>query len=957
MFTLTIANRQLILAPDFGVPLLYKNPCWCFNEIPAPLCPDITVPDNDVNRNILGFPGRFAKMARSNDRKFPNAELRWRGFLYIYGTLVITEASESGYSGYIQSELRSLSDSQREKLISDHQLLGELVFQNKLNYNPDTDLYCTIRLSNAGFWVDKGATEPWKKPDGTDSEREILTRKFADTVDFMVNAFDDEGVKTDSIAEWINHGAHTGIFRNTEGAVVVSPYPFLSRLIELLLRENKFFIRDSFLQEDPALKTLSLYHNISICKAEVFTVVTSIIFNPYHDDTIEIIGNEAIEVRRVDEMAWSTSNFQLKKLLPKLKLNELLLSAQNLTNTFFHFAGINDVDNIDRESLFDMEPFDLSKYRISRWLPGKRQNLCLNFKFEHDSDDQEFNENYSDISSRQEDIKDPVAVLADLRPAAIPNPAIGEIRLVTSEKMYYEYRQETVDDKEVLMWAPFSIDIQDYTYNPSGDETEEIQTKFSTLRMHQNGYPVAYQKGNNQQFSQYTENFTPRVLFYNGNNTGGSTATSGLAIDWKSLVEKRYRRTAAFYANALPVEANFRFPGNIFYKVLNEIYKPYLDKDGSYFIKEMEIQANNSEYVDATLTVFKNEDNVFATSPELVEGGGEHAGGGVFVPKFVGVTETGAPILIDTDGVSRAVPVFGDLSNAAYAANTCIAYDQDDKLLFAGGNNGQLHVCDLSDMDNIRYKTIQVFAGTYEVSSVSLTTFSNGTGKALFVGRANGCAAWLQPYHNTFDAYVSNEAVQIGAFDHGTGWIRGVIVSNGYYYACSKNGEVHRAAGWEDVWQQCADIDGTGGHGAEFIAIAQTASFIYAAEVNDDSLRSYKPTDPAHFLRFDGLTGTKRQNPRDLQPTLADKILWLCADDGECIWEIDWLAQTNRNITPSGIKQSGGACFDGVKFAHISVKDSSGYMKIANYNADLHIPEAPWSYLNVSAFFTKLFLY
>ena len=968
MFTLTIDNHQLILDPDFGVPLLYKNPCWCFNEIPGPLCLDVTIPDNDVNRNYLGFPGRFAKMAKSNDRKFPRAELRWRGYLYIYGTLVITKPTEKGYSGYIQSELRSLSDAQREKLVGDHNLLGELDFVNKPNYDPETDLYCTVRLSNAGFWVDKGDTEPWKKvivnADGStttqDTEREILTRKFDETVDFMVNAFDVNGVKIDSTAEWINHGAHTGIFNKIYGAVVVSPYPFLSRLIEELLQENKFFMRNNFLKADDDLKTLCLYHNVSICKAEVFTVITTIKFNPYHDDTIEFNPGNDIEVRRVSEMGWDTSDFQIKKLLPKIELNELLLSIQNLTNTFFHFSGINDVDCIDRESLFDMEPFDLSKYRVSRWLPGKRQNMVLKFKFNHDPDDQEFNENFTDISSREEDIADPVNVFADL--ATIASPPIGQIRLVKAEKMYYEYRQETVSsadgksEDDVLMWAPLTIDIQDYNYNPSGDESEDIETKFSTLRMHEAGYPVAYQKGNSSQFSQYSENFSPRLLFYNGNNTGGSMASSGLELNWKSIVANRYRRTAPFYANALPVEAQFRFPGNIFYKVLNEIYKPFLDKDGSFFIKEMQVEANNSEYVEATLTVFKNEDNVFNPSTGSVDGGGEHIGS-TFTPKFVGVTESGWPILVDAQGLQRLMPVFGDISSAAYSAHTCIAYDVDDKLLFVGGNNGQLHICDLSNMDNIRYKTIQIFAGTYEVSSVSLTTYSNGAGKALFVGRANGCAAWLQPYHAIFDEYVSNQAVQIGSFDHGTGWIRGVIVSNGYYYACSKDGEVHRASGWEDVWQQCADIDGTGGHGAEFIAIAQTASFIYAAEVNDDSLRSYKPTDPAHFLRFDGLAGTKRQKPRDLQPTLADKILWMCADDGECIWEIDWLAQTNRNITPSGIKQSGGACFDGVKFAHVSVKDSSGYMKIATYNADVHIPEAVWSYLNVSSFFTKLFLY
>ncbi|HAQ19609.1 MAG TPA: hypothetical protein DCR40_10320 [Prolixibacteraceae bacterium] len=931
MFTLTINSRQLILDPGFGVPLLYKNPCWCFNEIPGPLALDVSIPDNDVNRNYLGFPGRFAKIAKSNDRKFPGAELRWRGYLYIYGTLVITNASEKGYAGYIQSELRSLSDSQREKLIGDHNLLGELTFENKPDYDPDTDLYCTIRLNNAGFWVDKGKREPYTDLDGNATEREILTRKFEDTVGFEVNYTVTGGVLT---AAGVN------------GVVVVSPFPFLHKLIELLLRDNQFFMRNYFIQDNDDLKTLCLYHNTSICRAYGPSILASITKIDYHALVTGNVGT--IPGLMIQSQLWLTDQFMLKKLLPKLELNELLLSVQNLTNTFFHFSGINDVDNIDRESLFDMQSFNLSKYRISRWLPGKRQNLILKFKFDHDPDDQEFNENFTDISSREADIQDPVTVYADL--VAIAEPAISEIRLVTSEKMYYEYRQETTDDEdgnsiEALMWAPISIDLQDYKYNPSGDDTEEIQTKFSTLRMHTSGYPIGYQKGNNIQFSQFTENFSPRLLFYNGNNTGGVTTPSGLTIDWKSIVPRRYRRTAAFYANALPVEANFRFPGNIFYKVLNEIYKPYLDHDGSFFIKEMQVEAGNSEFVDATLTVFKNEDNVFVAAPDIVEGGGEHAGGALFVPMFVGVTEYGAPILVDAAGLTRPMPVFGNLSDADYAEFTCVAYSPDDKLLFVGGNSGQLHVCDLSDMDNIRYKTISVF-GVMNVTGVSLV--DNGTTKTLLIGYGNGSAAWAQPYHAVWADYVSSEAVQTASFDHGTGHLRGFIYYGGYYHAVTRDGEVFRTASLSTMWSQVADI------AAEFIAIAETATHLYVAEVNEDGLYCEK-TNTAQYYRT-GLVGSPYQKERTLQPLLGDNILFINADDNACIFIKD-VNTASTHITPAGIKNAGGACFDATKYAYISVRDSSGYTKIAKYNAELQIPEALWSYLNVSAFFTKLWLY
>lgn len=943
MYTLTIDNYQLILDPDFGVPLLYKNPCWCFNEIPAPLVPDVTIPDNDVNRNRLGHPGRFAKMAKSNDRKFKKAELRWGGYLLIYGTLIITSASQNGYSGYIQSQLRSLSDLQREKLISDHHLLGELTFQNKPDYNPLIDLYCTIRLQNAGFWIDKGELEEWTKVtqngDGTttsqETEREILTRKFEETVEYLVNYPTPSGVKTEA---------------GENEVVVVSPYPFLSRLIELLLQENKFFIRNNYLDENEILRTLCLYNNISICKPEQVTqTIETTLWDKFHIQT-SYAGTVAY-VYQVESQLWTTENFKLNKLLPKIKLNELLLSVQNLTNTFLHPTGIDDVDIIDRESLFDIAPFDLSPYRVSGWLPGTRHNKILKFGFQHDSDDQEFNENFTDITSREEDIKDPVVVYADLAalyPEPAEGPAIGEIRLVASEKMYYEYRQELVDEKNVLMWAPLTIDIQDYKYNTTGDETEEIKTLFSTLRMHDNGYPVAYQKGNNSQFSQYVENFTPRLMFYNGNNTGGSAATSGLSMNWQSLIESRYRRTAPFYANALPVEADFRFPGNIFYKVLNEIYKPFLDKDGSFFIKEMQVNDSNNQFISATLIVFKNEDNVFESTTNAVDGGGEHAGV-TFTPKFVGVTESGWPILVDAAGLQRPMPAFGDLSNAAFSAYTCSDYSAADKLLFVGGDNGQLHVCDLSDMENIRYKTIQLWGGGASVSGVAV--IDNGTGKQILIGQASGSSAWAMPYHPVWEDY-GMDMVHTQFFDHGTGHVRAFMWYNGFYYACTSEGEVFRTPNFSTMWSQLADIDA---NNAAFIQISQTATRIWVAEVNDDSLSSEK-SDPTDFFRFDGLAGSKRQKVRNLQPLLNDDILWMCDDDGECIWKIG-LGVSNGNITPAGIKNAGGACFDGSKYAYISVRDNSGYTKIARFNADIEVPEAMWSYLNVSSFFSKLFLY
>jgi hypothetical protein len=435
------------------------------------------------------------------------------------------------------------------------------------------------------------------------------------------------------------------------------------------------------------------------------------------------------------------------------------------------------------------------------------------------------------------------------------------------------------------------------------------------------------------------------LLFYNGNNTGGATSTGGLSMNWESIVPRRYRRTAPFYANALPVEADFRFPGNIFYKVLNEIYKPYLDRDGAFFIKKMQVTANNSEYVNATITVFKNEDNVFEATMETVEGMGSHVGNALFTPRFVGLDETGKPYLIDALGKSHpTIDVFGQLSSADYSKWTCSDYDAENKLLFVGGNSGMLHVCDLSDMDNIRYKTIAVFP-VMNVTGVSLV--DNGSLKVILIGYGNGSAAWAQPYHANWADYASNEAVQTASFDHGTGHLRSFIFSGGYYHAITRDGEVFRTADLATMWNQVADID------AEFIAIAPSANRLWVAEVNDDSLLCYD-SNTSQYYRWGGLRGTKKQKQRALLPLLEDHILVITDDANECIWDVDPVGDINQNITPSGIVSAGGSCFDGEKFGYVAVVDAGGYPKIATYNADVVLPEAMWSYMGVEVFLRKL---
>lgn len=935
MWTLSIQSRYLVLDGNFSPTITIKNPAWSFDEIPAALGLGLEVPQNEVNNNVLGFPGRFSKRAKSNDRRFSGTELRWKGFLFMYGTLVVTQVSSGSFSCQLQSELRTLSDAQREKYLGDYTLGGELTFENKTNYDPDTDLYCTIKLANAGFWKDKGTmADPFTKTvtnlDGTTSSETVheedLTKQFDDTVEFMVNANNIAGVKASS---------------EMNETIVVSPFPFLHQLIRNLLKENKFFLKNYFLASDDVMKTLALYNNYSICQGNPIKTIKTIYIPGGQSGYYDRLPVSAV-VDVIDSFIWSTTNFKLPKLLPVIKMPELLLSTQNMTNSFFHFKGIDDVDNISRESIFSMTPFDLSPYQVGKWRPGTRNNKVLKFTFEHDPDDDEFNQAYTDLSSREDDIKDPVDTHADL--LALADPDIGEIRLVTSENFYYEYRitkkeDESGNDVNILQWEEASIGLQTYFYNKEGNETEEIKTTFSTLRMSDDGHPQAYQKGNSLMFVKNKEKFTPRLLFYNGNNTGGDKSSSGLSIDWKSLVPVIYKKTAPFYANALEAEGVFRIPGNIMYRILQEIYRPFISYDGNFLIKELSEITGTGEYLDVTMTVFKEEDNIFETTVGTVDGTGQHDNQ-TFTPILVGVSSSGHPWLIDADGHYRdATHNYTPPSSSAYAEYNCFAWDPSAKQLFIGSNSGNLTIVDLSDPDNVRSKTIQVFLGG-NVSGIGLV---NGI---ILMAQDDSAAVYQQPYHAVFDDYATGQSSPAGSLTSGY-MARSFIYRDGYYYCCTQAGEVFRNNDLANNWTQLFDIR------TEFTFMLQTANRLFALSTNDRNHYA-DAGSPTSWHEFGLLNGA---NPTAIQGAAltGDELLIIAQSNGLIRRMLD--NNSNTDITPGSPSQVKGVCFDGAKYAYISMKDSSGFNKLAQYNTNVVIPEALWSYQTMPDLFSRLFMY
>lgn len=806
-----------------------------FDEIRGPLATDISLPV-EGNRQQLKNPNQVTKRAQQNDRHFAGAKLLHFGLPLVVGDFVVTGA-KGKIEGWIQNNVGKMGEELREKNLTELDFGDDKNFVNKATFDPDSDEWCTIRLMNRGFWKDKGRMV--EAEDGTDVEE--LTNKFEAAAGFFVNQNATGGVLTTA---------------DVDGAAVVSPYPFLHWLIDTLLRRNGFYISDNFLKLDADLKTLCLYHNYNILKDT----------STLEQQTFNLVNfftgtQEQLDLNAISASTWDLAAFNIHDLLPDIDVKKLLLSTQNTFNTFFWWNNNRTVQIIDREAALKGEPFDLSKYRVSEWRVGERKDVTLKFSWEHDSNDSAFNELWEELDDKRDKILESVNSHEDLNSILLPKEE-GDIRLVLNENTYYEYGWFTISeltngavDSETVVksWKRVSIGLQNYFFNDGDKDQEEIKSHFSTLRMASEGYPVAYQNGNSKTFSSIREAFSPRLLFYQGNNTGGDESTSGKKFDWKGdsgFVYNRFRLTAPFLAGLLPIEADFRLPSRILHYVMNNIYQKMKDSECEFMIDQLDGDPGPEEETLVQIQAFKVEDNFWAFNPGVVPGGGDGTEQNL-VPKFVGVNQYGKPYLIDENGQFKTTSVFGDISTADYAHHCCVDYDSASKQLFVGGNYGYVHIYDLSD--GIKMQSIRVHDTTESVSGIRVVN-----GKVLAGINNQRSYRWFN--QDNFDNYSAAVISGVVNGDNGeVGYtIRDFEYYNGYYYMCSKVGEITRSSDLVTNNNEILDID------VDFTRMAQTDSRLYAFALEDRQVTALK-TDPTIWSDFDYSNDVGSRHPQTLE--------------------------------------------------------------------------------------------
>lgn len=629
-----INNKPLAIEAQSSVRIIHYNPACFFDEIPGDVALGIEMPNNEINAAILGNPERFAKYSMSSTREFPGFQIRFSGKTLISGTLIIQSADKDSYSGWCRNNVGNLGKAHRDKYIYDiPAFMQNKTFVNKANYNPLTDPYGCPTHYNPDFFRDKGhvvnLTKKVPNPDYVDLSwwQDLWNEQQPAYIDepYKVEAFTEAFRR--SAAYFVNHLnpdntvqaiGSTALIKRFETDLfvnVISPMLFLNFILEMLFRDAKFFIDKNAIADSPDMQKLILYNNFDITKVEFTTkFITETLPGVETDDYI--IQSVTYTVGSVQDITRSyDGTFRYRDLLPKIKLRDFILSIQNLLNVCFQFHDDGKVDVIDREAAIEAVPIDVDKYLVNGWNIGERKDVTLKFLFNHDNDDSMFSEKWIDIDDRRLNEKDPVETADDLE--LVENPEFGEIRYIIQSNTYAEYTwmvEPQIDPARgdevpvnIIGWKHLSTGFQNGFFNRHKNEEEQIKTDFSSLFGDQTAWTL--HKGNMETIKLAYENFTPRLMFYLGNNQAKSE-TANLALDWekkdKGLLAKRWSKWNRFWAQRHPVSTDAAFSINMLDYVARNITNRFRCREGDFIIETIETEFKLESIGDTKITGYKN---------------------------------------------------------------------------------------------------------------------------------------------------------------------------------------------------------------------------------------------------------------------------------------------------------------------------------------------------------------
>lgn len=606
MLSITYNTYDIPLDESFSMRFSWVNPACKFDKVQGAAGLGIDIPVNDYTRAVFGHPNRFEKYSSGSDRKFQDVAIRFGGVLLMSGTLNITNATSEVYTGWLQSAVGVIGEEQRERKINELQLPGEVepwgnyriqYFENKSDYDPDTDDFCTGEHYNRRFWEEIGRMVPdveeYYDDDGIKKTRSIEISRLAqlhrNNFNFLVNKERPGG----------------GVIATGEGCVV-SAFLFLPFLLREIFKRCDFFIdpaNDAFTDELDEYRSLAVYNNYNLMEPTIITEEKE----TWEQD--EITGDWGLsgylEVKSIQWLLGNQEGIDYVHLIPGINLGDFLLGLQNMLNIVFHFKDDRRVNIIDRLAILTMTPFDISNYFNGEWIIGERKNTTLKFIVEYDKNDALISDNFHDLTDRRNDFEEPVRYLEDLNNLS---PDFGEIRHVIETDEWYEYKWDVSVDNDGISetaefdkigWVRISTGPQPVLYG-TGDELEEIKTNVYTPYTHWNELTLSkLQNGAILPTRNLWNSFSPCLFFYIGQNSiSNKNVYVTHSLQWIDrhglndigLFTRRWEPWARFWNNRLPVEGDFNLPLNVLYYVINNITSKFKTAEGEFIIEEMEVE-------------------------------------------------------------------------------------------------------------------------------------------------------------------------------------------------------------------------------------------------------------------------------------------------------------------------------------------------------------------------------
>ena len=394
MLQYTLNGEYFLLDTDTSIRLTWTNPACNFDEFPGDVGMGLSIPVNDRNSALLGYPERFERYSLENDLEFTGFEIRYSGVLLMAGTLVIQNANSESYSGWLRSTVGNLGKEHKEKYIYDIEAFNQdITWENKANYDPDVDDYGCPRIFNPEFFKDKGrritVSRPVRNPDYIpelmdaseqffldDIETEAFTQAFWRTTAWFVNSLNG-----DNTVKALPDSGPVGTLEVDLDLYVVTPMLFLNRVIDYLVKDASLNLNDNFIESNEDFKKLVVYNNYDITDIELLATTEQYIYIDWYNDEdagVDIAPSKSLYqildtiTRKYD------GTFKYRNLLPKVQIKDFILGVQNLINVFFHFRHDGKVDIIDREPILDGDVIDISEYMVGTWEMARRKMLRLN---------------------------------------------------------------------------------------------------------------------------------------------------------------------------------------------------------------------------------------------------------------------------------------------------------------------------------------------------------------------------------------------------------------------------------------------------------------------------------------------------------------------------------------------------------------------------------------------------